>query len=128
MKIDLLDLINNKKTELEINKKVEIPYEYYEKTDIRHLDSVNVKGKIYSIGDDVFNLNLEVSGKMVLPCSLTLEDVDYPFSINIDQNVGNDEDFEKNYKIVSNTLDILPILWKILYWKSQVGLLKTMLI
>ena len=112
MKIDLLDLINNKKTELEINKKVEIPYEYYEKTDIRHLDSVNVKGKIYSIGDDVFNLNLEVSGKMVLPCSLTLEDVDYPFSINIDQNVGNDEDFEKNYKIVSNTLDILPILWE----------------
>ena len=30
----------------------------------------------------------------------------------IDQNVGNSEDFEKNYKIVSNTLDILPILWE----------------
>lgn len=112
MKFDLLDLINNKKTELEINEKIEIPCEYYEKTDIRHLDSVLIKGTIYSIGDDVFNLSLEVSGKMVLPCALTLEDVDYPFTIKIDQNVGNGEDFEKNYKIISNTLDILPILWE----------------
>lgn len=112
MKIDLLELINNKKTELEINEKVEIPEEYYEKTDIRHLDPVNVSGSIYSIGDEMFNLNLEVSGKMVLPCALTLEDVDYPFTINIDQSVGNDEEFEKNYKIVANTLDILPILWE----------------
>ena len=112
MKIDLLSLINNRETELDINENVEIPYEYYEKTDIRHLDPVSVKGNIYSIGDNVFNLNLEVSGKMILPCALTLEDVDYPFTINIDQNVGNSDDFEKNYKIVSNTLDILPILWE----------------
>ena len=112
MKIDLLNLINNRVSELDIDDKIEIPREYYENTDIRHLDTVFVKGTIYSIGDDVFNLNLDVSGKMVLPCALTLEDVDYPFNINIDQNVGIGEDFEKNYKIVANTLDILPILWE----------------
>lgn len=112
MIIDLLELINGKEKELNIDEKIEIPHEYYEKTDIRHLDSVNVKGIIYPIGEDVFNLSLEVKGKMILPCALTLEDVDYPFNINIDQNVGNSEDFEKNYKIVSNTLDILPILWE----------------
>ncbi len=112
MIIDLLELINGRQTELNIDEKIEIPHDYYEKTDIRHLDPVEVKGRVYSIGDDVFNLSLEVKGKMILPCALTLEDVDYPFDITIDQNVGNDEDFEKNYKIVSNTLDILPILWE----------------
>ena len=112
MKIDLLGLINGRETELNIDEVIEIPHEYYEKTDIRHLDPINVKGIIYPIGEDVFNLNLDVNGKMVLPCALTLEDVDYPFTVNIDQNIGNDEDFEKNYKIVSNTLDILPILWE----------------
>ena len=112
MIIDLLELINGRQTELNIDEKIEIPHDYYEKTDIRHVDAVEVKGRVYSIGDDVFNLSLEVKGKMILPCALTLEDVDYPFDITIDQNVGNDEDFEKNYKIVSNTLDILPILWE----------------
>ena len=112
MLLDLVPLINNSKNLIEIEEYVEIPKDYYEKTDIRELDKVLVKGVVKEIGDDVFNLNVNVKGKMILPCALSLEDVDYPFEINVDENIGFDDDFEKNYKIVSNTLDILPILWE----------------
>ncbi len=49
---------------------------------------------------------------MTLPCALSLEDVEHPFELMIDQNVGLSDEFEQNYKIISNTLDILPILWE----------------
>ncbi len=112
MIIDLLPLINNSKNFIEINEYVEVPIEYYKNTDIRKLDKVLVSGSIHEIGDDVFNLNLKVSGTMILPCALSLEDVDYSFEFSIDEEIGFDEEFEKNYKIISNTLDILPILWE----------------
>lgn len=112
MIIDLLPLINNNKNLIEINEYVLIPSEYYKNTDIRNLDKVLVSGVVNKISDDVFNLRVNVKGKMVLPCALSLEDVDYPFEFNVDENVGFDDEFEKNYKIISNTLDILPILWE----------------
>lgn len=112
MIIDLLPLINNQKSIINLNENIEIPEEYYKNTDIRKLDKVLINGFIKEMGDDVFNLSINVKGKMILPCALSLEDVDYPFEINIDEEVGFDDDFEKNYKIISNTLDILPILWE----------------
>ena len=112
MIVDLLPLINNTVNSIDIDKSLEIPKEYYEKTDIRRLSDIKINGNIKEIGEDVFNLELNVKGEMILPCALSLEDVEFPFEINIDENVGFDDDFEKNYKIVSNTLDILPILWE----------------
>ncbi len=112
MIIDLLPLINNRNSSIDINEFVSIPNEYYKDTDIRELSKISVKGNIKELSDDVFNLNITVSGAMVLPCALSLEDVDYPFEISIDEEVGFGDDFEKNYKIISNTLDILPILWE----------------
>lgn len=112
MKIDLLPLINNFVEFIDIDEEVELPIDYYKNTDIRRLSKIELKGSINDIGENVYCLKLKASGIMILPCALSLEDVEYPFEINIEENVGNDEEFEKNYKIVSNTLDILPILWE----------------
>lgn len=112
MKIDLLPLINNRVDIIEIDEQIEIPEEYYKDTDIRKLSKIDVKGSIDDLGDNIFNLKIQISGMMVLPCALSLEDVEYPFEIFIDQNVGEGEEFEENYKINANILDILPLLWE----------------
>lgn len=112
MKLDLLPLINGSETTIVIDELIGLPKELYEKTDIRKLSKIRLEGIINDIGNDVFNISVNVKGEMILPCSLSLEDVNYPFEININENVGNSDDFEENYKIVSNTLDILPILWE----------------
>ena len=44
---------------------------------------------------------------MILPCSISLEEVEYPFEIEIEENLGNfDEILKKN----KNSLELLPIL------------------
>ncbi len=50
---------------------------------------------------------------MTLPCSLTLEPVDYKFETNVIGNVEEMlEDLDKFSKKVQNSLDILPIIWE----------------
>ena len=112
MKIDLTPLLNNAVDSLDINEELIISEEVYKTTDIRRLSPLKLIGNIADIGDRIYNLHLYASGIMILPCALSLEDVEHPFEITIDQSVGLSEDFEQNYKIVSNTLDILPILWE----------------
>ena len=50
---------------------------------------------------------------MVLPCAITLEDVNYPFCININEILSEwDLDDEKYIKIINNSIDIMPIIWE----------------
>ncbi len=112
MNIDLTPLINNKVESLEIKEEVVIPEDLYKSTDIRKMRPVKIDGYIEDLGDKLYNLHINISGNMILPCALSLEDVDYPFNFTINQSVGETEDFEQNYKIISNILDILPILWE----------------
>lgn len=112
MKIDLTPLLNNVVESIEIDEELIVEKEVYKNTDIRTLSPLKLIGSIVEIGERIYNLHLYVSGVMTLPCALSLEDVEHPFELMIDQNVGISDEFEQNYKIISNTLDILPILWE----------------
>lgn len=107
MKIDLFKLNNN--NFVEINDTVLFPENYYENMDIRDIKDVKVNGVIRINSLDEIEADLEVSGEFILPCAITLEDVSYMFKTNIDENLGNFNDFyDKN----QNRLDILAILWE----------------
>ncbi len=87
---------------------IDLKYSFNEEiksTNILKLDDVIIKGSI-SKSYDGFNLNVNVTGVMVLPCSITLKPTDYSFSIEID------EILEENYKNNQNTIDIFPIIWE----------------
>ena len=112
MKIDLTPLLSNIEEIIDINEEFIVPEEIYKNTDIRKLSPLKIIGNIVEIGERIYNLHLYTSGIMTLPCALSLEDVEHPFELMIDQNVGLSDEFEQNYKIISNTLDILPILWE----------------
>lgn len=50
---------------------------------LRKLQNVTVSGNIhYDSTSDLAIANLDIDGCMVLPCSITLEDVEYPFHVN----------------------------------------------
>ena len=104
MKFDLNIL--NTKPKIIINTQVNFPEEDLKKAGILSMDTVNVNGDIKVDAGEYF-LNLNITGKMVLPCSLTLEPVDFPFDIKIEDNLNEMmENFKKNQK----TIDILPII------------------
>ena len=109
MVLDLSSLVNNNLSEMPIDCEIDVPKEYLDNTDIRDISSIKVSGYIDYNGED-YNLNIDVSGTMILGCARTLKDVSYPFSINIDETVG--ENSEKTLQIVQNRLDIFPIIWQ----------------
>lgn len=110
MIIDLSSLVTNLKECIDIDKNVDITSIDLSNTNIRKLNNTYLKGKITRISDDTFSINGVLSGTMVLPDDITLEDVDYNYEIQIDENFG--ENTENNIEIVQNTIDILPFLWQ----------------
>lgn len=113
MIIDLSSLVTNLKECIDIDECVDITSIDLSNTNIRKLNNTYFKGKITRISDDTFSINGVLSGTMVLPDDITLEDVDYNYEIQIDENFGeNTENTENNIEIVQNTIDILPFLWQ----------------
>ena len=84
---------------------------------LRELHDVEVSGNIHY--DDDSNLalaNLDISGVMVLPCSITNEDVDYPFEISSEEvfsfrKVNEDEDF---HEVKKDTVELYPAIFQLI--------------
>ena len=84
--------------------------EYLHKTPIKKLENIEVKGRAYySITNEIV-FDCDVKGIMVLEDSLTLEPIDYPINIHINEVLGDNT--EENVKNTSKTLDIIDILWQ----------------
>lgn len=113
MIIDLGSLVTNLRESIDIDKSIDMSSVDLSNTSIRKLNNTYFKGKITRISDDTFSIVGILSGTMVLSDDITLEDVDYNYEIQIDENFGEStENSENNIEIVQNTIDILPFLWQ----------------
>ena len=105
MEIDISKLYNHTLSTLNIDKEVIIPKENLKNTDIKGLKNVTFKGNIQNL-EEVFNLKGVVTGTMVLEDNISLDEIDYEFSAEID------EEIEENEENSSNILDITDVLWQ----------------
>ena len=105
MIIDLFDLnINGKK--INIDGEVNIPLELLNDSSIRRLDNVYFQGYINKLIDDSYELCGTLSGDMILPDDITLEDYEYNFTSSIDEKIDETRiNFQK-------TIDITEDLWQ----------------
>lgn len=109
LKIDLTKLIYNNLYKIPVEGEVIIPDEFLEGTEIRKISAVKVSGFVFN-NEEEFELNINISGTMVLPCARTLKDVNYPFNININEIIGENDD--NSLEIIQNSLEIFPIIWQ----------------
>ncbi len=113
MNIDITRLKNSLVSSVEIDEKLIFPKDDIVSAEMLDLRDVIVSGNITKTSLDDYNINLRVSGKMVLPCAITLKPVDYPFDIDIDEIFSEDaSEISKKIKKCENTIDILPIVWE----------------
>lgn len=105
-KIDLTLLHTNSVDKIVIDEIINIPQDYYKETDVKKLDNVKVVGEITRQTDDIDYVDLDVSGVMILQDSISLEDIEYPFSLKIE---GDLKEFITN---LENSLDIIELLWE----------------
>lgn len=113
MNIDITSLKLNREDYIQIDEEVIVPLEELKKANIIELKSTRVKGTIYPYDVDNYELNLLVEGIMILPCSITLEPVEYKFCTEFSgmytEMMGEIENFSKK---IENSLDIFPIIWE----------------
>ena len=113
MEFDLRRLISNIDDEVVIDTTYSFNEEELKGSGLLKLDDVSINGNITKDSLNNLVINVDIKGTMVLPCSITLKPVDYPFNINVNGNIEDMlEEMGKFDKKIQNTLDILPIIWE----------------
>ena len=112
MNIDYSLLVSGSVNDIDISNTYSIPKEYFENTDVIALNEIKVEGKIYQgISEDdpeetTEYIKCKITGEMTVADSISLEPVEYPFSIEYDDII------EENCKKSENVLDIFQFLWE----------------
>ena len=110
---DITRLNNNIDDIINIDETYSFSKDELEGTDLLELNDVKISGQLFKNSLDNIELNINVSGVMILPCSITLKPVDYPFNININGEINElMENLEENLTNLQNSIDILPIIWE----------------
>ena len=106
MEIDLSLLHSNTVSEIDISGSYDIPYDYYENSNIIKPDKSIVDGvvRVEAVSCDVAQCS--INGNMIIPDSISLEPVSYSFQIDYDDIIS------ETSKKSENSLDIFQFLWE----------------
>lgn len=104
--IDLSSLYGNTKSSIDIDEIVSFPSSFLESSDILALRDVHVLGSITKEFEEDLEFSGSVSGIMILEDAISLEEVEYPFSIKISEKL---QEFMENSQ---NKLDLVEFLWE----------------
>jgi len=106
MVINLDELFTNIKDAIVIDEDITFDKETYNLPEIKDLKSIHLNGKIEINESDEVILEGELTGIMTILDSISLDQVNYNFSIDLDENL--EEIIEKD----KNSIDIIEILWQ----------------
>lgn len=109
---DISKLKNNTEETLKIDETINFKEEDIQNTEIQRLENIKVKGTISRIETDIYHININITGNMVLLCARSLEEVDYPLDIHVDKNISEAANDDEKQLILQNTLDIFAIVWE----------------
>ena len=104
--IDLTKLYSGAIDELSFDGEYNIPKEVITDSRVKELKEVVISDSLIKKIEDDFEISLNITGKMKISDSITLEDVWYPFEIEIDEKL---DEFVENDK---KHLDIITFLWQ----------------
>lgn len=106
MVINLEEIFTNMKDQIFIDEDVIFNNNIYHLPEIKDLKSVHLKAKVELDESDEVILTGKLSGVMQILDSISLEEVDYNFETELEENL---EEIIENDK---NSIDILDILWQ----------------
>jgi len=96
-----------------ISQDVTLDKSLYENAEIIDIKNLHIEGNVNYDYENNLVINLDVNGSFILEDSITLEEIDYPFTCIVEEKISNISEycgdfFEKS----KNTLDISEILWE----------------
>lgn len=109
---DISLLKNDSKEKLEIDMDINFTSEDLKDTPIKDAKDIKAKGTINRVSNDLYHLELNITGTLVLTCARSLENVFYPIDIFIDKNIEEEPKSDEKPLILQNSLDIFAIVWE----------------
>ena len=109
---DISLLKNDSKEKLEIDMDINFTSEDLKDTPIKDVKDIKAKGTINRVSNDLYHLELNITGTLVLTCARSLENVLYPIDIFIDKNIEEEPKSDEKPLILQNSLDIFAIVWE----------------
>ena len=111
---DINELKSGSKEILQIDEDFTFTDDMLKTTSIKRLENIHAKGTISRIENTTYNLDLHITGNMVLSCARSLEDVDNTLNIFINKVISEEnlEESEEKPLILQNSLDIFSIVWE----------------
>lgn len=106
MVINLDEIFTNIKDEIILDEDVVFNKETYHLPEIKELKSIHLNGSISLDQNEEVILTGELTGTMTVLDSISLDEVDYNFSTELEENL---EEIIENDK---NSIDIIDILWQ----------------
>ena len=111
MELNLVTLSNT--GIIEYDEDFVVDQELIKSVNIISLKDLHVKGSIRLNSLSLLELDLVVTGIMILPDSVTSDPVEYPFTSKIEEEYDiNDKNFLEYYEKSQNILAIMKILWE----------------
>ncbi len=104
MIINLFDFIT--KNKIDIEGEVVIPSQMLENSSIRRLNKISFDGSLEKLVDGSFTLLGKITGTMIIPDDITLEDYEYNFTSEIEEKI------DETRINLQKTLDITEDLWQ----------------
>ncbi|GGH74448.1 uncharacterized protein JOD43_000277 [Pullulanibacillus pueri] len=114
LKWSVPDLMKNRDEFLEIDETISIDDLKERDPEVRDISPVRVTG-LASIKREAVTFHLTIDGKMTLPCSVTLEDVLYPFRMQMSETFRindhlseDDAEGEQVHDVEGEIIDLTP--------------------
>lgn len=99
-----------------IDESLTFPREMFEKyAHINDLKDIIVKGTgNLDVRENRLYVDLHIKGIMILPCALTLEEIEYPFDINSTEIFSFDkpDPLEDAHEVKKNVVDLTPVVFE----------------
>lgn len=113
MNIDITSLKNHFEKNIILDTTYTFSKEEVKDTDINELKPITIKGYLSMNALDQIEIDILVTGIMVLTCAKTLKPVPYPFSFKIEGEIEEIlEEMGESVRKNENTIDLLPIIWE----------------
>ena len=109
MKWTTYELIKLEKTNNQIDEIVDLS-SYIDNSDIIKISPVEVVGDFEIYDGEEFVFYLDIKCILTLPCAITLDEVEYPIDISVEEVFSHAKDDDVN-NIEGITIDLLPIIW-----------------
>ncbi len=128
MKWSKIDFLNAKNHTIVFDESIVIQKDFFKKEhQIRDLKNINVSGTLrYDMDEELIHCDIEIEGTMILPCSLTLEDVEYDFTTESYETFSfvKHERMEDIHYCNKNQLELLQVVIQLISMEVPLRIVK----